>query len=551
MDLFSSFIYLDQAMLNSKAMRVHAHSMIDETRSDDQQEQDIFFDAPTHQGDGISDDASCSYDEKVEDEDLKVIHNPEFAILNALDSQARTLLSNAAAMDDSKAIAALLSYDADANIADVAGWTPLHVAANQGNLKAAISLLDSANFNAPISSADILAKDSVNRVDPRDNIGRTPLSIAIRSQKTDVALFLIQQGADIDLRDYYGRSPIFHAIMYNNLSIIDALLQRNCNATFVGKDLGTILHTAAAYATSSTLARLSSYFALPLLPVHCLPNTMALDEQGRTALKCAHDTIEATDVPLYTGLEFKRLIAIIELQLQMPRFEAIPEDNASSAPSTLSVVLFNTVSVLFSIMIKAIVDTRLNSTTTLPKKWSGLVFRLIPLIWLSLSLILFLKHFVFWKRMVRSVRQFITEPTPTNKIFGGFLGPRVGPRSNASSPATLSDTAKILSVTITVTLPFMTKAIIDTWGNSTTTLLKRWSGFLVWLISLVWLSLFLKCLGSSFFWKRMVGFVKQIITKPTPTEEVRVQWFCVRLIPIAVTDMTSNNVPADVWTVSS
>ena len=519
-------------MLNSKATEVHAHSMTDETRSDDQQEKDIFLDAPTHQGDGISDDASLYFDENVEDEDLHVIHTPEFAILNALDSQARTLLSNAAAMDDSKAIVALLSYDADANIADVAGWTPLHVAANQGNLKAAISLLDPANFNAPISSADILAKDSVNRVDARDNIGRTPLSIAIRSQKTDVALLFIQQGADIDLRDYYGRSPIFHAIMYNNLSIIDALLQRNCNATFVGKDLGTILHTAAAYATSSTLARLSSYFDLPSLPVHCLPNTMALDEQGRTALKCAHQTIDATDMPLYTSLEFERLIAIIELQPQMQRFEVIPEDNASSVPSTLSVVLFNTVSVIFPIMIMAIVDTRVNSTPTLVKNGSGLVDWLVSLIWLRLNLIPFLKHFVssfFWKRMVGFARQCITKPTPTNKVFGGFLGPRVGSRSNASSaPATLSDTAKILSVTITVTLPFMTRAIIDTWGNNTTTLLKRWSGFLVWLISLVWLSLFLKCLGSSFFWKRMVGFVKQLITKPTPTKEVRVQWFCVR-----------------------
>ena len=214
-----------------------------------------------------------------------------------------TLLSLAASNEDTSTVKDLLLSGADPKASDARGWTPLHVAANNGDLEIAKLLLGAVRLQPAqvVNQLGVLSlarrvprlpvpHRSLSHIDARDNGGRTPLTIAIRSEKTEFALFLLQQGADIDLKDYYGMSPIFHALMYNNNRVIRNLLSRNCNLSFVGRDGSTVLHIAASFGKKFSLEELMR--GISGLPKLALPNVSARDEQGRTALKCSEQALK-------------------------------------------------------------------------------------------------------------------------------------------------------------------------------------------------------------------------------------------------------------------
>jgi ankyrin repeat protein len=129
---------------------------------------------------------------------------------------------------------------------DARGWTHLHFAASQGDMEGAKLLIDAAASKARYE------RDSLMQVitppydhellNARENGGRSPLTIAIRFQQPKMSLLLIEKGAAVDLRGYYGKSPIFNAILFNDENTLDALPRQNCDLSFVGRDGGTILH---------------------------------------------------------------------------------------------------------------------------------------------------------------------------------------------------------------------------------------------------------------------------------------------------------------------
>jgi ankyrin repeat protein len=80
------------------------------------------------------------------------------------------------------------------------GFTALLYAAREGCLECAQALIE--------AGADI------NLPDP-DNI--SPLVLALINMKFDVAKYLIQQGADVDAWDYWGRTPLYAATDLNIL----------------------------------------------------------------------------------------------------------------------------------------------------------------------------------------------------------------------------------------------------------------------------------------------------------------------------------------------
>ena len=231
---------------------------------------------------------------------------------------------------------------------------------------------------------------------------------ALRSQKKDMAFLLIRHGANVNVRDYYGRPPIFHAIMYDDKEIIDALLNKGCYTTFAGRDGGTILHTAAAFATSPTLTRLTAQ--LQILPVSHLPTSTAVDEQGRTALKCAIQHIDTTDEPPYTIAEFKTLLTAIESR-QMPHAVDIVRFAQSWPPVVLSsmiVVGSHLVNPIPSIAWKLLLWIR--STPILVRMFSGALGWLIILTHLALLLSQIGSSY-FYKRMSGAGRNVIREAT--------------------------------------------------------------------------------------------------------------------------------------------
>lgn len=97
--------------------------------------------------------------------------------VNQADMHGDTPIMVASALDNSGWVAALISEGASVN--RPGQWAPLHYAAASGSLKAVQMLLD--------AGADINAK-SAN--------GTTPLMMAARENKAEVARYLLQKGAD-------------------------------------------------------------------------------------------------------------------------------------------------------------------------------------------------------------------------------------------------------------------------------------------------------------------------------------------------------------------
>ncbi|MDB6122483.1 MAG: proteasome non-ATPase regulatory subunit 10 [Pedosphaera sp.] len=89
------------------------------------------------------------------------------------------------------------------------GWTPLHVAANTGDVEIAKVLL---NHHA--------------RVDERDNRGLTPLLWTAFGGKDEVAAVLLSNGADVNARGKDGRTTLALAKISLDNKLIALLRER-------------------------------------------------------------------------------------------------------------------------------------------------------------------------------------------------------------------------------------------------------------------------------------------------------------------------------------
>jgi ankyrin repeat protein len=62
-------------------------------------------------------------------------------------------------------------------------------------------------------------------VDRRDNLGKTPLQLAVLARQAETAKLLLARGADPNLRDNYGLSPI-DSIRPHGYTEIEELLRQ-------------------------------------------------------------------------------------------------------------------------------------------------------------------------------------------------------------------------------------------------------------------------------------------------------------------------------------
>ncbi|KAI5621382.1 ankyrin repeat domain-containing protein 50 [Silurus asotus] len=128
--------------------------------------------------------------------------------LESKDAEGRTALHVAAWKGDLDGIELLLRHGADPNALDLEGRPPLHSVAWRGHIGAGRLLLRSRGINV-----DLACKKQ----------GATALSIAAQEGHTEIVAMLLENGAEPNLVDHYGRSPVKVAGKRGNFSIVRLL----------------------------------------------------------------------------------------------------------------------------------------------------------------------------------------------------------------------------------------------------------------------------------------------------------------------------------------
>ncbi len=145
------------------------------------------------------------------------------------------------------------------------GMNDLHYAAYDGNLEAVQASLaqgipingrDKSNWTALHWVVDMgctsgprdriiqLLLQSGADLEARDFEGRTPLHIACSSTSGHLASLLIDAGADIEARDRDGRTPLMEAAHHGDLEAVSYLLDRGADPSSRANDQRTALDMA-------------------------------------------------------------------------------------------------------------------------------------------------------------------------------------------------------------------------------------------------------------------------------------------------------------------
>ena len=124
------------------------------------------------------------------------------------------------------------------------GLTPLHAAA-YSNCTEAISLLldNGANINI------------------KDNIGTTPLHNAANKNYTEVVKLLLTKGALVNLQNHNGWTPLHFAAFRSNVDVIFLLLQFGANTSLTDSLNQTPLNIAHKYMKTEVIRLLEEHDA--------------------------------------------------------------------------------------------------------------------------------------------------------------------------------------------------------------------------------------------------------------------------------------------------
>jgi serine/threonine-protein phosphatase 6 regulatory ankyrin repeat subunit A/serine/threonine-protein phosphatase 6 regulatory ankyrin repeat subunit B len=138
------------------------------------------------------------------------------ANVNVLDSKGATPLFCAVAKGKTEVVIHLIGNGADVNLCEGGpfSFSPLHAAVQCGNLKV----------------MDCLIKAGAN-MNVRNSKGATPLFCAVAEEKTNAVIHLVKCGADVNIRKrgFLKKSALHVAAQNGNQEIIDCLIGAGAN----------------------------------------------------------------------------------------------------------------------------------------------------------------------------------------------------------------------------------------------------------------------------------------------------------------------------------
>lgn len=133
-----------------------------------------------------------------------------------------TSLHFAASLGDLSKVATLLKHNSYIDTRDHNGQTPLHYSIRSGNTEVAKYLIDhGANLN--------VHDNYYQKTNTKYVYYKTPLHYAIESGNIEIAKYLIDRGANPNIQDAYSQTPLYSAIYSGNTEIVKYLLDHNAD----------------------------------------------------------------------------------------------------------------------------------------------------------------------------------------------------------------------------------------------------------------------------------------------------------------------------------
>lgn len=195
------------------------------------------------------------------------------SMIDEVDADGRTPLSWAAARGDSKSVEALLRHGASPDTPDRIGQGPLRQAMKAHDSSCTKLLLaygakieqrdnwkqtplQSAMYYPEALSFAITLLEAGAQVNVSDNQGHSPLMEAVSENQAAAVKALLDHGADTDRPNDAGVTPLQLGVRRNSHDAIAALLQSDVNHAARDKRKRTVLHWAAECADLETLSLL-------------------------------------------------------------------------------------------------------------------------------------------------------------------------------------------------------------------------------------------------------------------------------------------------------
>lgn len=164
--------------------------------------------------------------------------------VDVADKRGNTGLHWAVRYAQTKVIRLLVDkYSANVNAQNADGETPLHIAIREGRADIANYLLQN-NADANIAALD----------------GTYPLHSAAASGRVELAQLLVKFGAWLECDDMEGETPLFYAVRENQLSMVEWLLRAGASPEHKNEDGETVVSFAREVG-SPNLVKLFAAFA--------------------------------------------------------------------------------------------------------------------------------------------------------------------------------------------------------------------------------------------------------------------------------------------------
>ncbi|WP_406655755.1 ankyrin repeat domain-containing protein [Methanolobus sp. ZRKC2] len=184
--------------------------------------------------------ASTTWGEK--DTALLLLKNG--ANVSSVDNSGKTSLHLVAARDHIEFAELLMDYDADINAVDDQGATPLHYSSHLGNLEITRLFINSgANIHASgeVGTPLLVAASSLH------DLGYTSNWDEIESEKVKIIKLLIENGADVNVINSEGETPLHLAAGSGSLKIVKLLIENGGDVNALDNKMNTPLHFVVEY----------------------------------------------------------------------------------------------------------------------------------------------------------------------------------------------------------------------------------------------------------------------------------------------------------------